>query len=80
MFPRILTRLPAAARAVRYNSSSSSSPAARVIEMAARAERPTTAEISVPLLWAATAGLAFTAWNRMDERGAAGNVEKLLVV
>lgn len=41
MFARLFTRAPiTATRAVRFNSSSSSSSAARVFQMAAQAERP----------------------------------------
>jgi hypothetical protein len=107
MFARIATRTPIAAAfagkriapaTFRYNSSSSSSSAARVLEMAAQAERPSThtlhtslkrlhaddaigaAEAAVPIMWAVCAGLSYTAWNRMSERSAGENVEKLLIV
>ncbi|OAK95309.1 hypothetical protein IQ06DRAFT_232266 [Phaeosphaeriaceae sp. SRC1lsM3a] len=70
----------AAARPVRFNSSSSASSAARVIQMASQAERPNTAEAAVPLLWAVCGALTYTAWNRMDQKNAGGNVEKLLIV
>jgi hypothetical protein len=110
MFARLATRIPirTAPRATaRYNSSSSSSRAARVIEMAAQAERPSTfslvpctriqaskcskgsvtnqisldvAETAVPALWALTGVLTFTVWNRMTERSAGENVEKMLIV
>lgn len=89
MLARIATRVPitaafagkrAAPAAVRYNSSSSSSRAARVIEMAAQAERPSGAEAAVPVMWAVCGALTYTAWNRMTERNAGENVEKLLIV
>jgi hypothetical protein len=31
-------------------------------------------------MWAVTAGLGYAAWNRMSERSAGANVEKLLIV
>ncbi|KAI8943329.1 hypothetical protein NX059_001346 [Plenodomus lindquistii] len=85
MFARIATRAAFAGKrvtpaAARFNSSSSSSTAARVIQMAAEAERPSAAEAAVPALWAVCGVLTFTAWNRMGERSAEGNVEKLLIV
>ncbi|KAF1831414.1 hypothetical protein BDW02DRAFT_572025 [Decorospora gaudefroyi] len=87
MFSRLATRLPrtlittrTTTPAFRSNSSSSSSSsAARVLEMAARAERPSNAEVAVPLLWAVCAGLSFTAWNRQSE-GVGADVESLIVV
>ena len=82
MFARIATRAPinASKRFVRFNSSSSSSGAARVIQMAAQAERPNTAEAAVPVMWAVCGALTYTAWNRMEARTAGDNVEKLLIV
>ncbi|RMZ70751.1 hypothetical protein GMOD_00000886 [Pyrenophora seminiperda CCB06] len=92
MFARITARIPATAaftakRVVapapfRSNSSSSTtSSAARVMEMAAQAERPSGAEVAVPILWALSGVLGYTAWNRMSERSSAGqDVEKLLIV
>ncbi|KAF1849217.1 uncharacterized protein K460DRAFT_279581 [Cucurbitaria berberidis CBS 394.84] len=89
MFARIATRVPitaafagkrAAPAALRYNSSSSSSRAARVIEIAAQAERPSGAEAGVPALWAVCGALTYAAWNRMNEQTAGENVEKLLIV
>ena len=74
----ITARLPA--RAVRFNSSSSASSAARVFQMASQAERPSNAEAAVPLLWIVCGALTYTAWNRMEERTAGENVEKLLIV
>ncbi|KAF2844679.1 hypothetical protein T440DRAFT_461703 [Plenodomus tracheiphilus IPT5] len=78
MFARIATRAAFAGK--RFNSSSSSSTTARVMQMAAQAERPTATEFAVPALWAACGVLTFTAWNRMSERSAGDNVEKLLIV
>jgi hypothetical protein len=78
MFARIASRAAFAGK--RYNSSSSSSSAARIVEMAAQAERPSAAEAAVPVMWAVTAGLGYAAWNRMSERSAGANVEKLLIV
>ncbi|KAH8722605.1 hypothetical protein GQ44DRAFT_774863 [Phaeosphaeriaceae sp. PMI808] len=81
MFARLATRAPiTASRFVRFNSSSSSSSAARVIQMAAQAERPNAAEAAVPVMWAVCAALTYTAWNRIDARTASDNVEKLLIV
>lgn len=37
-------------------------------------------EATVPAMWVACAALGYFAWNRMNERTAAGNVEKLLVL
>ncbi|KAH7068425.1 hypothetical protein FB567DRAFT_588654 [Paraphoma chrysanthemicola] len=79
MFARLFTRVPTATRAVRFNSSSSTSSAARVFQMAAQAERPNAAEAAVPVMWAVCGALTYTAWNRMDERNA-GDAEKLLIV
>jgi hypothetical protein len=50
------------------------------MEMAAQAERPTGAEAAVPIMWAATGVLTYAMWNRMSERSAGENVEKLLIV
>ena len=137
MFSRIATRAAFAGKriaftpaSIRANSSSSSSSAARVMEMAAQAERPSTshapsfshlphtlcnpptwdlrthcpptsqqskhnriyikervltvliagAEAAVPIMWAATGVLTYAMWNRMSERSAGENVEKLLIV
>ncbi|KAI4616982.1 uncharacterized protein J4E87_008494 [Alternaria ethzedia] len=89
MFARIATRVPITAAfagkriapaTIRANSSSSTSSAARVMEMAAQAERPSGAEAAVPVMWAACGVLTYAAWNRMSERSAGENVEKLLIV
>ncbi|KNG48593.1 hypothetical protein DDE82_004203 [Stemphylium lycopersici] len=89
MFARIAARVPvtaafagkrAAPAAIRYNSSSSSSSTARMMEMAAQAERPNATEVAVPVMWAVCGVLTYTAWNRMSERTAGQNVEKLLIV
>ncbi|ORY10008.1 hypothetical protein BCR34DRAFT_602467 [Clohesyomyces aquaticus] len=69
-------RTPAFAR---LNSSSSASRAARVIEMAAQAEKPTAFEASIPVLWALCGAAAFATWNRIDDKGE-DHVEKLLIV
>lgn len=37
-------------------------------------------EAAVPVMWAVCGALTYTAWNRMDERTAGGNVEKLIIV
>ena len=79
MFARLFTRAPTFATK-RFNSSSTSSSAARMMEMAAQAERPNAAEAAVPLAWVACGALTYAAWNRMSERSAASNVEKLLIV
>jgi hypothetical protein len=50
------------------------------MEMAAQAERPTGAEAAVPIMWAACGVLTYAAWNRMSERSAGENVERLLIV
>ncbi|CAA9961258.1 hypothetical protein CFE70_004634 [Pyrenophora teres f. teres 0-1] len=89
MFARIASRVPVTAAfagkrvapaTFRYNSSSSASSAARVMEMAAQAERPSGAEVAVPVMWAVSGVLAYTAWNRMSERTSGEYVEKLLIV
>ena len=38
------------------------------------------AEAAVPIMWAATGVLTYAMWNRMSERSAGENVEKLLIV
>lgn len=38
------------------------------------------AEAAVPVMWAVSGVLAYTAWNRMSERTAGEHVEKLLIV
>ncbi|EMD90534.1 hypothetical protein COCC4DRAFT_127864 [Bipolaris maydis ATCC 48331] len=89
MFARIATRAPITAAfaakrvtptAMRFNSSSSSSSAARMMEMAAQAERPNATEVAVPVMWALCGALTFAAWNRVSERNASHEVEKLLIV
>ncbi|KAF1927588.1 uncharacterized protein M421DRAFT_421428 [Didymella exigua CBS 183.55] len=77
MFSRIATRAPRAF--VRYNSSSSTSRAARVVEMAGQVEKPSALEASVPVMWAVCGALTYTAWNRMDGRQG-DEVEKLIIV
>lgn len=84
MFARIastaaFTGKRAAPAALRHNSTSSTA-ASRVIQLAAQAERPNTAEAAVPVMYAVGALLTYTAWNRMTERSAGENVEKLLIV
>ncbi|KAJ4351445.1 uncharacterized protein N0V89_006787 [Didymosphaeria variabile] len=64
----------------RFNSNTSTGRAARVIEMAAQAEKPSTLEAGVPIMWAICGGLIYTAWNRIEEREGAENVQKLLIV
>ncbi|KAL6711403.1 hypothetical protein ACN47E_004337 [Coniothyrium glycines] len=85
MFARIASRAAFSAQraspaALRHNSSSSASAASRVIEIAAQAERPNAAEAAVPVMYALGAALTYAAWNRMTERNAGGNVEKLIIV
>ena len=38
------------------------------------------AEAAVPVMWAVCGALTYTAWNRMSERSAGDNVEKLIIV
>ena len=38
------------------------------------------AEAAVPIMWAVSGALAYTAWNHMSERTAGEYVEKLLIV
>ncbi|KAL1591799.1 hypothetical protein SLS59_010071 [Nothophoma quercina] len=77
MFSRIATRAPRAF--VRYNSSSSTSRAARIVEMAGQVEKPSALEASVPVMWAVCGALTYTAWIRMDGRKG-DEVEKLIIV
>ncbi|KAJ4334662.1 hypothetical protein N0V87_006698 [Didymella glomerata] len=76
MFSRIATRAPRAF--VRYNSSSTSR-AARIVEMAGQVEKPSALEASVPVMWAVCGALTYTAWNRMEGRKG-DEVEKLIIV
>ncbi|KAF2451864.1 hypothetical protein P171DRAFT_515792 [Karstenula rhodostoma CBS 690.94] len=64
----------------RFNSNTTTSRAARVIEMAAQAEKPSALEAGVPVMWAVCGGLIYTAWNRIEEREGSENVAKLLIV
>jgi hypothetical protein len=68
------SRMPAA---IRYNSSSSSSRTARVIEMAAQAEKPSAMEATVPIMWAICGALTFAAWARIEEKSGVENVDKV---
>ena len=61
----------------RFNSNASSSRAARVIEMAAQAERPSPLETAVPVMWAVCGGLIYAAWNRIEAKEGEKNVEKV---
>ncbi|CAI6332714.1 unnamed protein product [Periconia digitata] len=70
-------RVPAT---IRYNSTTNSSRAARVIEMAAQAEKPSALEATVPIMWAICGALTYTAWTRIDEKNDAENVDRLLIV
>lgn len=73
-----ITRTFRATPFARFNSDASSSRAARVIEMAAQAEKPSALEAGVPVMWALCGALAYTAWNRAAERDAAeSTVEKV---
>ncbi|KAF2710138.1 hypothetical protein K504DRAFT_466565 [Pleomassaria siparia CBS 279.74] len=65
---------------LRYNSSSSSVGASRIIQMASRAERPSPLEASVPVMWAVCGALTFAAWGRIEERSGSLDVETLLIV
>ncbi|KAF2015106.1 hypothetical protein BU24DRAFT_493569 [Aaosphaeria arxii CBS 175.79] len=64
---------------VRLNSSAATSPAARLAEIARTAEKPSALEASVPVMWAVSGALIYTAWNRIDEKKE-DHVEKLLIV
>ncbi|KZM20717.1 uncharacterized protein EKO05_0007929 [Ascochyta rabiei] len=77
MFSRIATRAPRAF--VRYNSSSSTSSTARIINMAGQVEKPSVLEASVPVMWAICGALTYTAWNRMEGRKG-DEVERLIIV
>ncbi|KAJ4993170.1 hypothetical protein SVAN01_01145 [Stagonosporopsis vannaccii] len=77
MFSRIATRAPRAF--VRFNSTSSASRAARIVEMAGQVEKPNALEASVPIMWAVCGALTYTAWNRMEGRKG-DEVEKLIIV
>ncbi|KAH7132178.1 hypothetical protein B0J11DRAFT_577114 [Dendryphion nanum] len=87
MSGRIFQRLPinaafAARRtpvSARFNSSTSTSSAARIVEMARSAEKPSPIEASVPAMWAVSGALCLLAWNRASERKE-DHVEKLLIV
>ena len=65
---------------LRLNSNTSSSRAARVIEIAAQAEKPSAMEAAVPAMWAVCGALIYTAWNRVDEKSGVENVDKLIIV
>jgi hypothetical protein len=67
-------RTPAA---FRFNSNTSTSGAARVMEMAAQADKPSALEAAVPVMWAVCGGLIYTAWNRVEERSGVENVDKV---
>lgn len=79
------TRFSPALRALRataprrFNSSTSTTRPARIMQMAAQTSRPSPAEAAVPLMWAVCGGLIYTAWNRVEERED-GVVEKVCVV
>ena len=62
---------------LRFNSNTSSSRAARVMEMAAQADKPSALEAAVPVMWAVCGGLIYTAWNRVEERSGVENVDKV---
>ena len=62
---------------IRFTSNTTTSRTARVIEMAAQAERPSAVEAAVPVMWAVCGGLAFAAWNRIEAREGSENVEKV---
>ena len=62
---------------LRLNSNTSSSRAARVMEMAAQADKPSALEAAVPVMWAVCGGLIYTAWNRVEERSGQENVDKV---
>ncbi|KAJ4354951.1 hypothetical protein N0V95_003360 [Ascochyta clinopodiicola] len=76
MFSRLATRAPRAF--VRYNSSTSSTRAARMLSLAGQVEKPSLLEASVPVMWGVCGALTYTAWNRME--GKEGEVEKLIIV
>ncbi|KAL5395540.1 hypothetical protein PMIN06_007937 [Paraphaeosphaeria minitans] len=64
----------------RFNSNITTSRAARVIEMASQAEKPSALEAGVPVMWAVCGALIYTAWNRVEDREGNENVGKLLIV
>ncbi|KAF2748701.1 hypothetical protein M011DRAFT_476093 [Sporormia fimetaria CBS 119925] len=69
-------RTPAA---VRFNSQSTASTAAQVVEMARAANKPSALETAVPVAWFVTGLVAWMTFNRVDDKDGE-YVEKLLVV
>lgn len=61
----------------RFNSNTSTSRAARVIELASQAEKPSALEAGVPVMWAACGVFTLLVWNRIEERAGTENVEKV---
>ncbi|KAF2658663.1 hypothetical protein K491DRAFT_713373 [Lophiostoma macrostomum CBS 122681] len=68
-------RTPAFAR---FNSSSSTSTAERIVEMARQAEKPSALEASVPIMWLVSGAFIYTAFQRAEK--GEDHVEKLLIV
>jgi hypothetical protein len=74
---RIAPRI--AVRTARYNSTSTSSRASRMVEMARQVEKPNLLDSSIPLLWATCGVLTYTAWNRQEGRRGE-EVDKLIII
>ncbi|KAF2199741.1 hypothetical protein GQ43DRAFT_473345 [Delitschia confertaspora ATCC 74209] len=77
------TRLPITA-GKRFNSTTSSSrtaaaAGAKVMEMAAAAQKPSAFEAAVPVMWVLTGAMGLMAWNRTEKREG-DYVEKLLII
>ncbi|KAF2267552.1 hypothetical protein CC78DRAFT_530658 [Lojkania enalia] len=74
----IPTRLPITPRPFLRHHSSASRAGARIVHIAAQAEKPSAAEAGLPVVWALCAGLGVAAWRRAECSGDC--VEELLVV
>jgi hypothetical protein len=61
----------------RFNSNTTTSRTARVIEMANQTEKPSAFEAGVPVMWAVCGALTYMAWNRIEEREGSENVGKV---
>lgn len=75
----VLAAKRTAPASIRLNSNTSSSRAARVIEMAAQAEKPSAMEAAVPVMWAVCGVLTYAAWNRVEEKSGVENVDKVRI-
>lgn len=70
-------RVPAT---IRCKSTSNSSRAAKVMEIASNSQKPSRLEVTVPVMWVVCGALSVVAFRRINEKNGEEDVHKLLIV